>query len=240
MYTINGHYKKNIIEHMTDITKPNNDVNWSTINTVANNFLAGEYPVDELFFRGKNRGISQKDDWLDVRNKQGSIHIDAAKKDVLITGDKIKIANGEIHLRDQAKILKNDNAFLDIFSNNNVNIQANDKKGTILLNGGNMTVKIDNGNFCMDDVCINKDELKNIKNGTFRTVETENIYLRNNHPNMPKIRMFGSSEGGDGKRPELSIITDNDYWNRGVYIKPGNDSLISKITLTGNRTYKDW
>ncbi len=104
-----------------------------------------------------------------------------------MTGEKINIEKGQIHLRDQAKIAKWDGAYLDIYSNHHINIQANDKKGTILLNGGNMTVKIENNKFCIDDICIDKTHLQNLRDDNYVKYDA----------NM-NIMYTGGGEGGRG------------------------------------------
>lgn len=195
MYTINGHYKTNIVENFDENNKSKNvTTGLDVLTTLATELTNGKYYINSInFAKNENMYIKKENESIDMMNSIGSINI------------KSKNVDG--------------------------------KQGDIVLTGKNINI---NGNMCIGNTCIDEQQLKDIKSGYFNTLETNNIYIRNNSKDMPKIRIYASSESGKNERPEMAIVTDNEKNWGGIYIKPGNRTNVkSKITMVGGDETSD-
>ena len=282
LYTINGNYKINIVEHYDEPTIPQKvNTGIDVLSTIATDLTNGKYYTNTInFTKNENMYIKKENDSIDMINSLGSINIkskavDGKQGDVTFTGKKINI-NGELCIgntcinEQQLNDIKK--GYFDTVETNNIYIRngstnknmpkirmyagseyganirpelaivtdneqnwgglyiqpgnKSDTKSNIIMSGGNerSEVLVNNRDATVDVIKVNK-----------------SIYIKNTNDKVPNIHLYAGSEANQGKRAELGIITEGtNLGNAGVYLKPGNDSLLSKITVTGNRTFKDW
>ena len=128
----------------------------------------------------------------------------------------------------QIELSKKGNIFNIKNTSGQINIESGigEKKDNINLNG--KSIKIE-GEFCIGDVCINKEQLNNIKNGYFGSINVNRVNIRNDTSTIPNISLSASSVWNEGKKPEFVIARDGQPGGEGIYIRPGNKDEQGEI-----------
>ena len=128
----------------------------------------------------------------------------------------------------QIEMSKNDDAFniKNITGQINIESGTGDKKNNINLTG--KSIKID-GELCIGDVCINKEQLKKLIDNKFGIIEVDRINIRNDTSTIPNISLSASSVWNEGKKPEFVIARDGQPGGEGIYVRPGNKNERGEI-----------